>query len=284
MIRSIIGGAAAAALLAAPALSASRDRGAPSPTWIITPADAGCRTDLTLRARSGAVTPVTLTSDGELVSLRFRRSDLPARAFLPIRVDGKAFANLMLRGDDGAGELVLSADTEAALRRGGTLGVAWLGPEPLQAPLAGAERGLRDLRTCGVQTAARHREQAAADLAARDRAAADARARALADAQLAAVRAQAAAAEAQRRNIEEAAERQRRADAEQAERQRQAALDAEAEARAERQRAWDQARARSPWPASDDDEEDAPRWAPPQPRWPAPRAYYPPHAEPYPWP
>jgi hypothetical protein len=80
---------------------------------------------------------VSLISDGQLVSLRFFKTDLPARAFLPIRVDRRPFSNLMLRGADGAGELVLSEETEAAMKKGAVLGVAWLTEEPLLAPLAG---------------------------------------------------------------------------------------------------------------------------------------------------
>ncbi len=295
MIRSIIGGAAAAALLAGPALSApaakhaigsNAPRSAPRAAalaWVVTPTETGCRADLELVARSGAVTPVSLISDGQLVSLRFFKQDLPARAFLPIRVDKARYSNLMLRGADGAGELVLSEETEAAMRKGGTLGVAWLTEEPLQASLGGSEQGLVDLRVCGAQTAARHRDRAAAELAARDRAQADARAKAVTDAQLAAINAQAAAADAQRRTVEEAAERQRRADAEAAaERQRQAALEDQAvQNRAyqeARQRAYDAEAARRrgydppPYGTQPDDEaDDEPRWAPPPP----PRPYYP---------
>jgi hypothetical protein len=290
VIKSIIGGAAAAALLAGPALSAPAAKHVANPpprstpramglAWVVTPTETGCRADLELVARSGAVTPVSLISDGQLVSLRFFKADLPARAFLPIRVDQKRYSNLMLRGPDGAGELVLSEETEAAMRKGGTLGVAWLTEEPLQASLGGSEQGLVDLRVCGAQTATRHRDRAAAELAARDRAQADARAKAVTDAQLAAINAQTAAAEAQRRTVEEAAERQRRADADAAaERQRQAAL----EDQAIQNRAYQEARRRAydpqPYPAAqpygaqpDDEEDDEPRWAPPPP----PRPYYP---------
>jgi hypothetical protein len=297
VIKSIIGGAAVAALLVGPALSAPTPKhiAIPPPkaaalSWVVTPTETGCRADLELVARSGAVTPVSLISDGQLVSLRFFKPDLPARAFLPIRVDRQRYSNLMLRGTDGAGELVLSQETEAAMRKGGTLGIAWLTEEPLQAPLAGSEQGLVDLRVCGAQTASRHRERAAADQSARDRAQADARAKAVTDAQLAAIQAQTAAADAQRRTAEETAERQRRADAEVAE--RQAALDDQAV----QNRAYQEARRRAyepqpyaaqPYPAQSypaqpygaqpyatqpyDDEDDEPRWAPPPP----PRPYYP---------
>jgi colicin import membrane protein len=109
---------------------------------------------------------------------------------------------------------------------------------------------LSDLRVCGAQTAARHRDRAAAEQAARDRAPSRGpRPRRLADAQLAAVQAQKAAAEAQRRTVEEAAGVSAAPSAEAAvERERQAALDAEqADARAyqeARQRAYDAEAAR----------------------------------------
>lgn len=253
MIRAIIGGAMAVALLSGESLAAPRppslSLAAAGPAWVIIPADASCRVDLELTGRSGGVTPVTLTSDGELVSLRFAKADLPARAFLPIRIDGAPFANLMLRADDGTGELVLSEETERALRRGGTLGIAWLGAEPLTASLAGSERGVQDLRVCGAQAATRHRERIAAEEASRQRAEAEARARTLSEAQLAAVRAQTEAAEAQRRQVEETAERQRRLEAAQAERAyreaREQAYEEERRRAWERQRAYDQVE--EPW-------------------------------------
>lgn len=283
MIKSIIGGAAAAALLAGPALAAPAARpttakstslGSGSLSWVVTPTETGCRADLELVARSGAVTPVSLISDGQLISLKFFKRDLPARAFLPIRVNGRAYSNLMLRGDDGEGELVLSEETLAAMRKGSTLGVAWLTDEPLQASLGGSEQGLVDLRICGVQTASRHRDRVAAEQAERERAQADARAKALTDAQLAAIKAQTAAADAQRRTAEAAAERQRRAEADAA---RQAAfVDEEIQGRAyqeARQRAYDaEAARRRDYEARDYDYEDEPRWSPPSP----PRPYYPP--------
>ena len=229
-------------------------------------------------AHSGAITPVAI-SDGQLVSLRFFKRDLPARAFLPIRVDRARYSNLMLRGADGAGELVLSEETEAAMRKGGTLGVAWLTEEPLQASLGGSEQGLVDLRVCGAQTASRHRERAATDQAARERAQADARAKAVTDAQLAAIKAQTAAADAQRRTVEEAAARQRRAEAQAAaERQRAEYAEQQAQDRAytdARQRAYDaEAARRRAYEAqqADDYYDDGPRWQPPPP----PRPYYPP--------
>lgn len=266
MIRMIIGGAAAAALLpslahAAPAKPATPPR-APALAWVITPTDIGCRVDLDLVARSGAVTPVALVSDGQVTSLRFFKDDLPTRAFLPIRIDKQRFSNLMLRGEGSSGELVLSEETEAAIRRGGTLGVAWLTEEPLTASLAGSEQGLVDLKVCGAQTATRHGERVAAEQAARDRAQAEARARALNEAQLAAVQAQTAAADAQRRQAEALAERQRREEAEARER-------AYAE---ERQRAYEEERRRAYEAARREEEER--RWVP-APAYPvAPRPYY----------
>jgi hypothetical protein len=247
--------------------------------WVITPTDGGCKVDLDLTGRSGAITPVTLTSDGQLISLRFRKQDLPERAFLPIRVDQRPFSNLMLRGPDGAGELVLSEETITAMRRGASLGIAWLTDEPLIGALAGSDQGLNDLKTCGEQAAERRRDRIAADQAARQRAEAEARAKALNDAQLAAVEAQTAAAEAQRRQIEETAERQRRAD-EEARREAQARADAEAQ-----RQAYEDQRRRGYYPApvyqdpraGYDDEDDDPRWAPPPPprqAWP-PRYYRP---------
>lgn len=267
MIRSIIGGAVAAALLSGGAQAAPRPPSAAKaagPTWLVAPTDTGCRVELELVGSSGAVTPISLISDGQLVSLRFFKADLPARAFLPIRVDKARYSNLMLRGADGSGELVLSEETEAALRKGGLLGVAWLTEEPLSVSLAGSEQGLQDLRVCGAQTASRHRERTAVELAARDRAEAEARAKALNDAQLAAVQAQTAAAEAQRRQVEETAERQRRAEAAAADR-----LAMETRQRAyedERRRAWERQQ------AYEDEVEE--RWAPPPPPRPYVRPRY----------
>jgi len=264
VIRAIVGGAAAAVLLSGPAQAAARNS-SPALAWVVSPTDAGCRVELELVGRSGSITPISLISDGQLISLRFFKDDLPTRAFLPIRIDKARFSNLMLRGDGAAGELVLSEETLAAMRKGGTLGVAWLSEEPLTTSLAGSEQGLSDLRVCGAQTTARQRERAAAERAAKDRADAEARAKALNDAQLAAVQAQTAAAEAQRRQVEEAAARQRRAEAAQTER-------AYAEAR---QRAYEEERRRG-YPSQYDEDDEDDRWALPQrPVWPPPRYYNP---------
>jgi len=263
VIKMIVGGAVIAALLSSPAQAAAAK--SPSLAWLVNPTDTGCRVDLELTGSSGAVTPVSFDSDGQLVSLRFFQEDLPARAFLPIRVDKQRFSNLMLRGADGSGELVLSEETEAAMRRGGTLGVAWLVDEPLTASLAGSEQGLRDLRICGAQSAERRRAEAAAALAARDRAEAEARARTLNDAQLAAIQAQKAAAEAQRRQVEETAERQRRAEA--AAQERAYAEARQREYEAERRRAYEAAQRRNGYYDSYDDYPPA--------RQPWPRSRYP---------
>ena len=258
MIKSIMGGAMVLALLAGPAAAATRNSAL---GWVVTPTETGCQVEFELAGRSGAMSPVSLVSDGQVISLKFFKSDLPTRAFLPIRIDRIRYSNLMLRGEDGSGELVLSEESEAALRRGTTLDIAWLGEEPLSTSLSGSEQGLADLRVCGAQTASRHRERAAADLAAKERAEAEARARALSDAQMAAVRAQAAAADAQRRQVEEAAARQRRIEAATQERAYYEA----------RQRAYQNVR--GGYYAAPVEEEDD-RWAPP-PRqvWPPPYYY-----------
>lgn len=265
MIRSIIGGAVAAALLTGPAVAA---RNTPL-AWLVTPTDAGCRADLDLIGRSGAVTPASLVSDGDLVSLKFKREGLPARAFLPVRVDGERYSNLMLRGEDGSGELVLSEETEAAIRRGKSLDIAWLSDEPLSASLEGSGQGLEDLRTCGAQAAARHRERSLAEQAARERAEAEARAKAITEAQLAAVQAQAAAAEAQRRQVEEAAERQRQVEAAAAER---AYADARQRAYEDERRQAYEAERRRAYERQLEEEEARRRWEA-QRYWPPPRYY-----------
>ncbi|WP_337186465.1 hypothetical protein [Phenylobacterium sp.] len=265
MVRSIIGGAMVVALVsgtafAAPSPSRPLPLGPVPLAWIVTPGEAGCQVEFELSGRSGGVTPVRLTSDGQFVSLRFAKPDLPSRAFLPIRIDNARFSNLMLRDADGSGELVLSEETQAALRRGATLGVAWLGEEPLTGSLAGSDRGLVDLRGCGAQAASRHRERMAVEAVERERAETEARSRALNEAQLAAIQAQTAAAEAQRRQAEEAAERQRRAEAAATER---AYMEARQRAyEDERRRAYENERRRA---YARDLEEDG-RWT--RPRYP----------------
>ncbi|MCR5878930.1 hypothetical protein [Phenylobacterium sp. J367] len=225
MIKAIPSAALGAALLAGPALAAAP---LPSAAWVISPAEGGCRTDLELAGRSGALAPVTLVSDGERLILRFARDSLPEQAFLAVRIDQKRFSNLMTRtADPAVGELTLSAETEAALRKGRSFDIAWLGMEPMGASLGGSEQGLADLRACGAQAAERAR-------IARDSAAAHAREaeaaahrRALADEELRTARAQAEAAEAERRRAaDEAAARQAELDA----RRQQAAYEAQRDA------------------------------------------------------
>ena len=183
------GGPAAAAALEAPA-------------WAITPDDGACRTDLELVSHSGAVAPVALVSDGERVVLRFAKSDAPAEAFLPIRIDQKPYSNLVRRtGEEGVQLMGLSDETLGALKRGKTLSIAWLGEEAVSGSLAGAAQGIADLRTCGAQVAAQRRARETELEIQRARAAADGRAKALADEQLAAAKAQTAAAEAQRERL-----------------------------------------------------------------------------------
>lgn len=261
--------AASAALAGAATTAQAAPARGPAPPWIVSPAEAACTAQLELTARSGAVTPVTLASDGQIVSLTFAKADLPERAFLPIRIDRNRYSNLMLRKADGVtGELVLSEETEAAMRKGQTLDVAWLGEEPLSVSLAGSEQGLSDLRVCGAQIATQARARAQAEAEAKAKAEQEAREQAVAQAQLEAARAQTAAADAQRQRLAEEADRQRRLEAQerQEERQRQYA-------EAERRRAYEEAERRRAW----EDEEAGPRWAPPppQPRYapPTPWAY-----------
>jgi hypothetical protein len=252
--------ASAAVLACAPAANAAAGAAWAAP-WVIAPEDASCRTDLELTARSGAVTPVTLSSDGDRVTLRFAMETLAERAFLPIRIDQKAYANLVLRGDGpGQAVMTLSEETLAALRHGKTLQIAWLSGEAVHTTLGGAAQGVADLRTCGAQVAARYRAQQQSLAAERSRAEQEARAKAVTDEQLAAIRAQRAAAEAEGRR--QAAEAQR--------------LTAEAErasAQAEQDRAYaEQARRRAlaqqyytprdAYPApSQLDDESPPPWA-----------------------
>jgi hypothetical protein len=236
------GGAIALALSAGSAFAAPQYRlvssAVPAAGWIVIPAEASCRTEFELVGRSGAVTPVTMTSDGHVISLKVVKEGLAERAFLPLRIDQKRFSSLMLRtADPTVGELVLSEETEAALRKGSTLAVAWLGEEPLSVSLVGSEQGLTDLKVCGAQMAEQARVNAASAAQAKARAAAEAHAQALANAQLQTARAQQAAAEAERQRVEDAAERQRRAELD-AERQRRMEAEAESRAYAQQQRQY----------------------------------------------
>lgn len=214
MIKTIVLGAVTAAALAGTAgaaPSAAAPAFAPAGlSWLVTPTEDACRADLDMTGHSGAVTPVTFVSDGERLALRFTKEDLPQTAFLPIRIDQKPFSNLMQRtADPKVGELILSPETQAALRKGAVLHIAWLSEEPMSASLAGGWRGLPDLKTCGAQVAGQYRARLAADAEAKARTDADARAKAVADAQLEAARAQQAAADDQRQRLAYEAQRQR---------------------------------------------------------------------------
>jgi hypothetical protein len=193
VIKTLLSGAAAALLSASAAAAAAP----PPPAWVVQPGADSCRTELELVGASGSTVSATLVSDGERVELTFARAEAPERAFLPIRVDQKPFANLVLRQPDGrTASMQLSAESLEALRRGAALQIGWLAEEPVAMGLKGSEQGLADLSTCGAQVAQRFRAQAAAGEQARAREAADARAQQLADEQLAAAKAQKAAAEA----------------------------------------------------------------------------------------
>ena len=191
--------AAVAGPLAAGQASAA---GLEASAWAITPEDAACHTDIELVSRSGAIAPIALISDGDRVALRFAKEGVPSQAFLPIRVDGKPFSNLVQRtGEEGLALMNLSDETMNALRHGKTLQVAWLSDEAVSASLAGAGQGLADLKTCGAQVAGQHRAREAELDAQRVRQLAEARAKAVADEQLATARAQTAAAEAERQRL-----------------------------------------------------------------------------------
>jgi hypothetical protein len=208
MMRSLGAGGVLLTLAGAMVAGPSFATGLEAAAWAITPEDAACHTDLELVSRSGAVAPIALISDGERVALRFAKEGVPSQAFLPIRVDGKPFANLVQRtGEEGLAVMNLSDETLAALRRGKTLQVAWLVDEAVSASLAGAGQGIADLRTCGAQVAGQHRAREAELDAQRGRAQAEARAKAVADEQLKAAKAQTAVAEAEHMRV--AAEAQR---------------------------------------------------------------------------
>lgn len=208
-------------------------------SWIITPGQTDCRVELELNARSGAILPVTLVSDGARLTLRFTKEAIPEQAFLPIRIDQKPFANLVMRTEDAnVGLIELSGETETALRKGALLQVAWLANEPMRASLSGSEQAIPDLKTCGAQVAARYRGQQAAEAQARAEAAADARAKELADVQL-----QAARAQADKLQAEADAERQRAAN------EAQAMARADADAARARQRQDEEARWRDSYEA-----------------------------------
>lgn len=216
----------------AAAAGASACQAAPLPaansvfTWIVTPDEDRCHTDIELLGKSAAPSSVSLASDGQQVTLRFAKEDMPKRAFLAVDIDKKPYSNLLTRLESPrVGVMVLSDETVAAMKKGGTLLIAWLADEPVSAKLAGSDQGIADLKVCGAQVSAQHRANLAARQEADARAAADARAKQLADEQVALVRAQKEAAEAQAAKLaEETRQAQAQAQA-QAETQRQQALD-----------------------------------------------------------
>jgi hypothetical protein len=161
-MRLLGGGAVLCALAVGAVAGPSAAENLEASAWAITPEDAACHTDLELVARSGAVAPVALVSDGERVMLRFTREGVPSQAFLPIRIDRKPFANLVQRtGEEGLAVMGLSDETLSALRHGKTLQIAWLSDEAVSASLAGAGQGIADLKTCGAQVAGRRRAREA---------------------------------------------------------------------------------------------------------------------------
>jgi hypothetical protein len=261
VFKALLWGALAAAC-AAPALAAPAS--APVFSWIITPDDDSCHTDIELIGKSNQPILISLVSDGQRVALRFTKDEMPNRAFLPIDIDRKPYSNLLTRLENPkVATMTLSDETLAALRKGGTLLIAWLQDEPVTASLAGSEQGLADLKTCGAQVSAQHRAQLAAKEQARQRAEADARAQQLADEQLAAVRAQKAAAEAEAEKATQEARRQQ-AEAD-ALRQQQATADAE------RQRQAQEAQREQAY---------RPRYYPARPSYP-PAGYYQPYPDDY---
>ena len=238
VVLTLVGPILLSAAVAGPSLAANLE----APAWAIAPEEATCHMEFELTSRSGAVAPVALVSDGYRVDLRLAKEGLPAEAFLPIRVDGKPFANLVRRtGEEGVALMRLSDETLAAMRHGKTLQIAWLSDEAVSGSLAGAGQGLADLRTCGAQVAADRRAREAELEASRARQAGEARAKAVADEQLKTARAQTAAADAERQRVAALAQKataEAEALAAQAERQR-------AYAEAERQRAADEQRQRT---------------------------------------
>jgi hypothetical protein len=216
-----------------------------APDWVIVPGDDACRTELELTGRSGSVSPVALVSDGGQVSLRFAMEEVPERAFLPIRVDQRAYANLVVRSETPkVATMALSDETQAAMRKGGTLQIAWLSEEAVASSLAGAAQGLADLRICGAQVSAQHRARLAAQEEARVRAAQEARMKAVADEQLATARAQTAVAVAESQRLRAVAD--------------------QAQAQADQQRAAVQRR-RSYAGYEYDDDDPRTQWGPPRP-------------------
>jgi hypothetical protein len=230
----------------AAAVSAGAGYAAPSPapnsvfTWIVTPDEDSCHTEIELLGKSTGPSNVSLASDGQQVMLKFAKAEMPKRAFLAIDIDKKPYSNLLTRLENPkVGVMVLSDETVAALKKGGSLLIAWLADEPVSARLTGSEQGINDLRICGAQVNAQHRANLAARQEAEARATAEARAKQLADEQVALVRAQKEAAEAQAAKLAEEtreAQAQAQAQAQAAETQRQQALADERRQQAEQQR------------------------------------------------
>jgi hypothetical protein len=263
VFRYIVTGAFAAVVLGG-ALLAGASQAAPAPnsifTWIVTPDEDSCHTDIELLGRSSNPVQIALSSDGTQVQLKFVKDEMPKRAFLGIDIDRKPYSNLLTRMENPkVGIMTLSDETVAALRKGGSLVIAWLADEPVSAKLTGSEQGLNDLRICGAQVNAQYRANLAARQEASARAEADARAKQLADEQVALVRAQKDAAEAQ---AEQARRQQAEADA-----QRQ-------QAEQDRLRALDEERQRQAEAARDEYQR---RYYPPRPTYPPP-GYYQPYA------
>lgn len=236
MFKALVCGALSAGAMAAPAMAAPA-AAAPVLSWIITPDQDSCHTDIELLGRSNNPATVSLVSNGQQVLLKFTKDDMPNRAFLPIEIDRKPYSNLLTRMEDPkVATMTLSDDTLAALRKGGALLIAWLEDEPVTASLAGSQQGLTDLTTCGAQVAAQYQAQQQAKAQAEQRAEAEARARQLAQAQLAVVEAQKKAADAEARKASEEARRQKaEADALQAQQQQQQQQQADADAARQRQ-------------------------------------------------
>jgi hypothetical protein len=247
VFKFLLPGAAAAAMLAASAHAAP----APSPvfTWIVTPDEDSCHTDIELVSKIG-VEPaiISLASDGEHVVLRFTKEDMPKKAFLALDIDKKPYSNLLTRMENPkVATMTLSDETLAALRKGGTLLIAWLTDQPMSASLAGSEQGLNDLKVCGAQVSAQYRANLAAKQEAQARADAEARAKQLAEEQLAAVRAQKEAAQAEAAKAEEETKRQQAQ--EDMIRQQQADADRQRQAQAEQERQEYQRRYYPPQPS-----------------------------------
>ncbi|THD79233.1 MAG: hypothetical protein E7812_09120 [Phenylobacterium sp.] len=256
MFKGILPGAVAAAMLAGSAAAAP----APSPvfSWIITPDEDSCHTDIELIGKSlGDPAIISLVSDGEHVLLRFSKDEMPKRAFLAIDINKRPYSNLLTRMENPkVADMTLSDETLAALRKGGTLLIAWLADQPMTASLAGSDQGLNDLRVCGAQVATQYRANITAKQEAQSRTDAETRAKQLADEQLAAVRAQKEAAEAEAAKVTEETRHQQVQD----EALRQQTADVERQRQAEEQR-----------------QEYLRRYYPPQPAYPTQPGYYRPY-------